>query len=361
MQYPNIIKIVGGYLNIFNIDLFDLFYMGCKAARFDQFNNLLLASLWPIFVLASFGATAKVLPLLARREIMGTLESAQKWVARLKLLAMILLFLVLPGVSREIVRSLLCDSFDDGSRHLRADYRINCDSDRYKVMVAYCAAMFLLYPLGIPSLMFYLLFKNRRSAYPANNSRILKVVPCLANNKVFVLVREALSAADDEDLCRKVPAFMPCAQRLVVVAHCGCAVACGGPKVRHGAWVAMCLWSQVEMCAIELYKHWAVQDARHARAARTEKVQPADAEPSLPPKAQPVCVYVWLPHNHWLGSFATALRADGFCTCVAWRGVAWRGVAWRGVAWRGVAWRGIAERGIEERGGGRGVVWCGLA
>ena len=55
-----------------------------------------------------------------------------------------------------------CDKLDTGKRHLRANYTIDCDSDKHRALQIYAGLMIILYPLGIPALYAGLLFSNRR-------------------------------------------------------------------------------------------------------------------------------------------------------------------------------------------------------
>ena len=77
--------------------------------------------------------------------------------------------------SFEIVKSLRCQSFDDGTNRLIVDYRIDCYSERYKAMTAYCIAMFLVFPIGIPLFTLRALYMHRFAIFPRNRGRYLRV------------------------------------------------------------------------------------------------------------------------------------------------------------------------------------------
>jgi hypothetical protein len=77
--------------------------------------------------------------------------------------------------SFEIVKSLRCQAFDDGTNVLLVDFRISCDSERYKAMTAYCTAMFLVFPIGIPLFTLRALYVHRNSIFPKNEGRYLRV------------------------------------------------------------------------------------------------------------------------------------------------------------------------------------------
>jgi len=204
IRFPSEMDVAGRVLSVFNVNLFTLVEFGCQTADFDQFNVLLVMSLWPLALLMLLGGLGVVLRSLAARGRVVSVAAAAKWVAVLKTVSVVVLFLVLPGVSSEIVRSLRCDTFDDGSSFVKADYRISCASGRYRAMMLYAVVMCLVYPVGVPALAFGLLYLRRDVAYPANQSRVLSVVPSVAAGRCYVLVLDELSAADDCDLERQV-------------------------------------------------------------------------------------------------------------------------------------------------------------
>jgi hypothetical protein len=57
-------------------------------------------------------------------------------------------FLVYPGNSAIIFAVYSCESFDDGTSFLKADYSIDCNDPAHAVMVTYATLMFLVYPIG---------------------------------------------------------------------------------------------------------------------------------------------------------------------------------------------------------------------
>jgi hypothetical protein len=63
-------------------------------------------------------------------------------------------------------------------RALIADYRIDCDSSKYRTMAGYCAAMVLCYPIGVPLVTLLVLARAQGRIYPRNDGRFLKVRGC---------------------------------------------------------------------------------------------------------------------------------------------------------------------------------------
>ena len=74
-----------------------------------------------------------------------TMSSAEKCTS----LALIVAYVMLPVATTVILKTYSCETFDDGSRMLRADYSIDCDSSRHQLFAVYSGMMVVLYPLGV--------------------------------------------------------------------------------------------------------------------------------------------------------------------------------------------------------------------
>lgn len=60
---------------------------------------------------------------------------------------LILTYLLFPVVSAVVFSAFVCERFDDGSFLLRADYTIDCNSEKYKEIRAFAAIMIFVYPV----------------------------------------------------------------------------------------------------------------------------------------------------------------------------------------------------------------------
>ncbi len=83
-----------------------------------------------------------------RAPFLGAAETRLTWRRRCISLSLGVMFLVHTAVSTEIVKSMRCLSFDDGSRYLAADLRMDCRSPRFKGMLSYAVVMLLVFPVG---------------------------------------------------------------------------------------------------------------------------------------------------------------------------------------------------------------------
>mmetsp|Transcript_107658 Transcript_107658/g.313166 ORF Transcript_107658/g.313166 Transcript_107658/m.313166 type:complete len:142 (-) Transcript_107658:129-554(-) len=83
---------------------------------------------------------------------------------------MTLLFYVLPIIARKICQSFRCTSYDMGDEDplslLIADVSIDCQTDEYWAMFFFACLMVLVYPIGTPMCLLFMLFKHRKRLNP---------------------------------------------------------------------------------------------------------------------------------------------------------------------------------------------------
>ena len=122
---------------------FSFVVLGCKLGQLDQFDRMLIVTIGPLLLISV------LLFLVGLMRLTLETSAAYPWIRRAYLLALGIMFLSHPNVSVEIVRSIVCDAFDDGSRYLDADYSISCYSRRYRVMYAYRCEARVVHLLGL--------------------------------------------------------------------------------------------------------------------------------------------------------------------------------------------------------------------
>ena len=64
------------------------------------------------------------------------------------------------------IKTFSCEEFDDGSRYLKDDYSIDCDSQNHKDYEIYAFVCILIYPIGVPLFFFVVLYKYRYAINP---------------------------------------------------------------------------------------------------------------------------------------------------------------------------------------------------
>jgi hypothetical protein len=127
-------------------------------ARVSFYNELVFKTVAPLLV-----ATAIVLISACM------VQNKRRWKNCVNAL-LILSYLILPGVSTTVFKTFPCESFDDGTTYLRADYSISCDASERKFMLLYALAGIVLYPIGIPVIYFTVLWRNRKALCPTGPS-----------------------------------------------------------------------------------------------------------------------------------------------------------------------------------------------
>ncbi|CAN0344420.1 unnamed protein product, partial [Laminaria digitata] len=76
--------------------------------------------------------------------------------------ALFVAFFVYSSVSFTVFQTFVCDALDDGNEYLRADYDLQCNTERHKNYELYAASMMCVYPVGIPAVFTFWLALNRQ-------------------------------------------------------------------------------------------------------------------------------------------------------------------------------------------------------
>ena len=109
------------------------------------------------------------------------------------------LFLVIPTISRQICLSFRCKAFEEGETYLSADMSISCNSERYRAMTSFATIMMLVYPFGVPLLLFVMLAKFRKRFNP----------PLSRDEAEAVRIREADKDLQNEPIASFAVLFRP--------------------------------------------------------------------------------------------------------------------------------------------------------
>ena len=75
--------------------------------------------------------------------------------------ALFVLFVVYATVSYTVFETFVCDPLDDGNSYLRADYSLTCGTPLHTAYRVYAGLMILVYPVGVPCVFGWWLFKYR--------------------------------------------------------------------------------------------------------------------------------------------------------------------------------------------------------
>lgn len=156
VRYPALYKDFLAALDLFNLNVGFILSFAC-IVRTNYYDQLLYATLGPMVVLAMLGG----IYWFAKRRNNHSL-AAQRLVKNKHLsIALFLLFLVYSSVSHTIFQTFVCEKLDDGVTYLKADYSLVCTTPTHRAFMIYAAVMVVVYPVGIPAIFSWHLFRNR--------------------------------------------------------------------------------------------------------------------------------------------------------------------------------------------------------
>lgn len=153
-----------GIFGLFNLNVLNFFSLGC-AIKSNYYQELLTATIGPIvlFLLVALGLYIKKL------SVMHSFKPYRMAEMRKDLLtaSLMISFFIFSPTSITIFQAFTCETFDDGTSKLVADYSIDCESDVHQNYEIYAGLMIIVYPMGIPAYYFYLLVKNHKYVNPS--------------------------------------------------------------------------------------------------------------------------------------------------------------------------------------------------
>jgi hypothetical protein len=172
---PDVYRKFLAWTDAFNLDLGWLLSLGCFAAV-DFYQKLLITTLGPFMIAAVLLCTHTFLRYKDRVQAVVSYTSQhvvvpertarlEKALAQHHLIFIAMTFLIYSTVSTVIFQTFAGDPIDDDADvklyYLRADYSIQCYTPEHKLYQAYAAVMILIYPIGIPLLYTWLLWRQR--------------------------------------------------------------------------------------------------------------------------------------------------------------------------------------------------------
>ncbi|CAM9648873.1 unnamed protein product [Ectocarpus sp. 12 AP-2014] len=147
---------------------------GVEEGRVQGASSRSMASVMPIG-----GATAQapsVRSLLrAKSGQQKNPEQERLWglFARHTTVVLIVLYLVYTQISTVVFQAFSCEDLPEiGKSYLRADFRIECDTQRHTLYKAYAGVMVCIYPLGIPAVFLYFLVRQRSRINPPTDEAL---------------------------------------------------------------------------------------------------------------------------------------------------------------------------------------------
>lgn len=153
-SFPEPARTLVSGLGIFNLDFLSYVPAECVYRESSFYTKLLIKTVGPLIIVAGLWAQP-LIEAIARRP--GVQGSANLAVVRMS----IFLELIVPSISTTISDTLYCSCFDNGS-FLRAQMTISCEDATWRSWAAYAGCCIVIFPIGVPFLLFYDVFIHRK-------------------------------------------------------------------------------------------------------------------------------------------------------------------------------------------------------
>jgi hypothetical protein len=155
-------------LSVLSLNIFSFVSPSCWAGPLASFYyELVLYTIGPLVVVASFfGFYLWVWPHwnLATRCWAGPPATRDERLTRALAWSIAFILLVLSPVSTAIIQTFVCTEFDDGVTVLSAEMTLSCDpriSETRRLWMAYAGLMALIYPIGTPLCLLWVLYHHK--------------------------------------------------------------------------------------------------------------------------------------------------------------------------------------------------------
>eukprot|EP00808_Paulinella_micropora_P008574 g62100.t1 len=170
IPWPSKFRLFLSFLSVSNFDLVQSSRVQCVFPG-DYYDKWLFFLLLPLAITLGL-LVFYVLPRWYGWRTKGDFLSRQRTKRKFWRLMMFQLFLIYPSVSSAMVRLLVCKEVE-GGRYLVADYSISCDSaEYYSYIYPWGLLAVLLYPLGIPLCMLYLVWPYTKVGFRGGQMRL---------------------------------------------------------------------------------------------------------------------------------------------------------------------------------------------
>ena len=148
--YSRVTSFIGG---VVSLDFISFLPLGCMAPT-DFYSSLLAYTALPlVFSACLIGYYVSLSKKTDEKSVSTRNKIFETFLA--------ITFVLLPSVSIKVLSTFACHDFDDGSRYLKVDYSIDCNASTHSLYWLYSGLMVLLYPIGVPFMYWYLLWKRR--------------------------------------------------------------------------------------------------------------------------------------------------------------------------------------------------------
>jgi hypothetical protein len=166
LKFPSAYKTIASILNVFNLGVSVSSLVTCStSSSFDAIDNLVFETVYPVVVVSG---------LWLLRTAHLSVRRAQDPASNARISSiyfgvfLVFTYLILPVVTLTIFQIFSCqdvnpDDVESGydRYYMTVDYNMSCSSSKYRFGLGWAIASIFVYPVGIPSYYFYILYSAR--------------------------------------------------------------------------------------------------------------------------------------------------------------------------------------------------------
>jgi hypothetical protein len=196
IEWPNLFDELVALTKLLSIDVASLLPMGCFAGVWTFTGNFYFQIGYPLIVLLLFFALYKVrksqLPEQVDppdREIKVQYEDLTESSLNA---CFTFIFMIFPAVSQTIFKALIPQPLSEDTTLLRVDFQVDFESTEHTVVMYVAVLMILVYPLGIPIAIVYMLSANRDGLLTPESVERKRFDPLVGDYKLTCYYWEAI-------------------------------------------------------------------------------------------------------------------------------------------------------------------------
>ena len=157
INWSDSMNTLGTVASVVDFDVSSLHILSC-AATGSYVVKLLIITLWPLFLAAFLAIYYCHVSRCCKLKNIQT-KQTQGVIKKFVILMVLVLY---PSISRQILRSFDCIQFSTKQKFLRYDLNISCMDPSYYGIIYYALFMTMLYPIGIPIFIFIFLRRQHK-------------------------------------------------------------------------------------------------------------------------------------------------------------------------------------------------------
>jgi hypothetical protein len=191
--YSRVTAFIGG---VVSLDFISFLPLGCMFSN-DFYSSLLAYTAFPLLLSAILIGYYVSLSKKTDEDSVSTRNKVFE-------LFLLMTFILLPSVSIKIFSTFACHDFDDGSSFLKVDYSIDCKASTHSFYSLYSGLMILVYPIGIPFMYWYLLWRRRHLLSCSHRAKEME----MSEDRALKSALEEREANEEEHATLKALSFL---------------------------------------------------------------------------------------------------------------------------------------------------------